>query len=313
MQSYEFLIYILAFIGVWIGSGLVVTSVLKIAHSLKASSFIISFLILGFLTSLTEVGVAINSYARQELEISVGNLLGGILVLFLLIIPLLAIAGNGIKLQHSFHKSNLLLSLIILSLPGIFMIDAHLGLRESIILVAGYIVIAGLMIFSTANGKEHTVTNKTKHKLEILILKIIIGIAILLLSTNYIVEQTIKIAELIGVSSFLVSLLMLSLGTNLPELSVAMRSILQGKKEVAFGNYLGSAVFNVLILGVLGMINDRITVDSNFYIIVATTVFGLTGFYFFATSKKELSRKEGLLLILLYVVFLVLELSFRHS
>lgn len=305
------LILIISFIAVFVGADIIVNTVVKLAHRLHASSFLVSFLILGFITSLSEVSVAINAYIDQRLEVSVGNLLGGIMILFFLVIPLLSIAGNGVKLQHSFNKLSLILCLAFLVLPSIFMWDSHLGLRESMALGAGYLIIAGSLIFTNTNGKKHEFNKKTGLTLGAGIFKIVIGAIILIIACDQIVSKTITVADSLGVSSFLVSLFMISLGTNLPEISLGLRSVMKGNKDVAFGNYLGSAVFNIFILSILGIANNRITIDSNFYIITITTVIGLAAFYFFATSRKEISRKEGLYLLLLYFIFVFLEIYLK--
>ncbi|HOY46808.1 MAG TPA: hypothetical protein PKU95_04215, partial [Candidatus Dojkabacteria bacterium] len=91
-EDNNLLIAIFSFLGIYLGSELVVHAVLKISRRLHTSSFLVSFLLLGLISSLTEVSVAFNSYINQELEISVGNLLGAIVVLFFLVVPFLAIA-----------------------------------------------------------------------------------------------------------------------------------------------------------------------------------------------------------------------------
>lgn len=105
---------------------------------------------------------------------------------------------------------------------------------------------------------------------------------------------------------------MLSLGTNLPELSVGIRSLSSGKKEIAFGDYIGSAAANTAIFGVLTVVNksDVIIPDHFFqrFIFIAA---GLGLFYFFSRSKNNISRGEGLILLLVYILFLLVEFSIK--
>src|SRR3990167_5911120 len=84
----------------WLGAGLIVYSLDNISRRLEISAFAASFSILGILTSLPEISVGINAIIDKKPEIYVGNLLGASVVLFLMIIPLLAILGNGVKLSH---------------------------------------------------------------------------------------------------------------------------------------------------------------------------------------------------------------------
>jgi len=88
------LIYFLSFLGIWIGSGLVIKSVEKLSRVIRASSFAISFFLLGFFTSISELSVGVSAIIQHDPEIYVGNLLGASIVLFILVIPLLAIGGH---------------------------------------------------------------------------------------------------------------------------------------------------------------------------------------------------------------------------
>ena len=147
-----------AFIGIWAGSTLLVKAVDMLSHKIHKSSFVISFLLLGALSSIAEISVAVNSYLDQTLAISTGNLMGGIIVLFLFLIPMLAIAGNGIKLGHKISKAGLVVALGALLLPSIFMLDSHLMLRESFFLIGAYG--ASSMFILKAGG--HTKTQELK-------------------------------------------------------------------------------------------------------------------------------------------------------
>src|SRR5205085_2055996 len=100
MTLLHLLTYIVSFVLLWIGSGLIVSAASKFSKRLRLSPFAFSFVFLGILTSIPEFSVGIQAVIDKNSEIYVGNLLGGIVVLFLVVIPLLAIFGNGISLRH---------------------------------------------------------------------------------------------------------------------------------------------------------------------------------------------------------------------
>ena len=93
------IIYAAAFIGIWVGAGMAITSVEKMAQKLRLSSFLVSFLVLGFFTSISEVSVGVNAVLSGDPGIFVGNLIGASIVLFLMVIPLLAITGKPITIN----------------------------------------------------------------------------------------------------------------------------------------------------------------------------------------------------------------------
>ena len=111
------LTYICSFIAIWLGTGLIVGSVDGLARKLKLSSFAVSFFILGLLTSIPETFVSYNAVANRNPEIFVGTLLGGIIVIFLFIIPVLAILGRGIRINHDLSTKNLLFALAVIAAP----------------------------------------------------------------------------------------------------------------------------------------------------------------------------------------------------
>ena len=135
------LLYILSFILIWLGAGLIVNSIDKYAKKLHISSFAVSFFILGFLTSTPEIAVGISSIIEKDPEIYVGNLIGGIIIIFLFIIPILAIFGRGITLSHQLSKRNLLLSLAVCAAPAFLILDNKVTVFEGFLLIFFYIIL----------------------------------------------------------------------------------------------------------------------------------------------------------------------------
>src|SRR3989344_2585046 len=301
--------YIFAFLLIWYASGLIVTSVDKLAHKLNLSSFAVSFFLLGILTSIPEISVGISSLIDNKPEIFVGNLIGGIIVIFLLIIPLLAIFGNGIKLTHQMNKDQLIIALLIIISPSVFTFDGLIGIIEGITALLLY----GFLILTIEKRKglferlrDNIFQNKNQADFEIV--KIIIGVVIVFLVSKYIVDTTIYFSQIFNISSFLISLVIVSMGTNLPELSLVFRSLMLKKKEVALGDYLGSAAANTGVFGFLILLKgSNIFVQNHFYQVFVFIAGGLTLFYIFSRSKQDISRREGLVLLFVYFLFLLME------
>ena len=136
------------------------------------------------------------------------------------------------------------------------------------------------------------------------------GVAIVFLSSHFIVEKTIYFSEFFRISPFLISLTFLSIGTNVPELSLAIKSVFSGKKQVAFGDYVGSASANTLLLGIFSFIhNGEVLTENRFLMTFLFVIVGLALFYIFVQSKNLLSRKEGFVLLFIYGLFLLFELA----
>lgn len=305
------LLYIVSFIAIWWGAGLIIKSVDKIAKKLKISSFAISFFVLGLLTSIPETALSIQAVSEHKPEIFVGTLLGGVVVILLFIIPVLAIFGRGIRLNHDLDNKNLILSLCVIAMPSLLVIDHRVTNLEGLLLIASY---ATLFFFiQRKNGvfdseKSEILQIKAYSFLDLL--KVIFGIIVVFASSSFIVDQTITFSQMLNIPAFYLSLILLGLGTNLPELSLAVRAVLSSKKDIAFGDYLGSASANTLLFGFFTIINDgEVLTTNSFLITFGFIVVGLSLFYYFAKSKRDISVKEGYTLISIYIIFVLFELA----
>lgn len=308
----QVLLYLAAFVVLWYCSGIIVNSVGRLAEKLKLSSFAVSFFVLGILTSIPEFSVGVNSIINNTPDIFVGNLLGASLVLFILVIPLLAVFGGGVKLVHQLSENNLIFSLLVVAAPIFLIADNVLTRTEGVFLILIYMIL--FYFIEKKNGLmsigEERRFFPNKHFIEDL-LEIILASVVIFLTSKYIVTQTIYFASFFHVSSFVISLVVLSLGTNLPELSLAIKSVLSGKKEVALGDYLGSAAANTLLFGLFTLFNgSRVNVSVYSFRILFITLFGLGIFYLFSRSKKDISVHEGKILLLIYLLFIISQVLF---
>ena len=242
-----------------------------------------------------------------------GNLIGASLILFILVIPLLAVFGGGVKLVHQLGENNLIFSLLVVAAPIFLIADNVLTRTEGVFLILIYIILFyfiekknGLMAIS----QEKKVFPDKKHFIEDSITVVLASI-IIFITSKFIVNETIYFASFFHISEFIISLLILSIGTNLPELSLALKSIFLGKKEVALGDYLGSAAANTLLFGVFTLLNGkRVNVSVYSFRILLLTLLGLGVFYLFSRSKNEISKKEGKILLLIYLLFIVVQVLF---
>lgn len=301
-------IYIVSFFVIWIGSGLIVSAVNKLSHKLHIPTFLISFVILGMLTSTPEIAVGLSAVSAQTPSIFVGNLLGGIPIIFLLIIPILAIFGKGIKLNHTLNQSSIFIALAVSVAPFVAVLDHKVTNPEGIFLICAYCVGVYFIKKDSAPNKHNANLLRLKSYSFIDILKVLGGTAMVLFSSNIIVSKTIYFSEVYHIAPFYISLIFLSLGTNLPELTLAVRSIISGKKDIAFGDYLGSAAANTILFGIFTlMIKDPVLEVDNFLSMLVLVATGLGLFFHFSKTKHTISAKEGVVLLMIYIIFVAVE------
>lgn len=306
----QLLLFIVSFILILFGSGLIVSSVDRFSKRLRLSSFAVSFFLLGLLTSIPELALGLISVTTHKPEIFVGNLLGGIVVIFLFIIPLLAIFGNGISLNHSLDTKSLLITLGVILAPSFIILDRRATNLEGFVLICLF-----LFLFYYIERKKGIFDRKNSEILNVHaysmkdIGKILFGLVLVFLSSQAIVTQTLYFSSMFHISPFYISLIMLSIGTNLPEISLAIRSARSGNKDVAFGDYLGSAAANTLLFGFFTILNDGEVITLNSFVTTFLfTIMALGLFFFLTRVRNRLTRKEGIVLMMLYGVFILWEL-----
>lgn len=303
-------LYFLSFFVLWFGAGLIIKGVDELSKKINLSSFSVSFFVLGLLTSVPEFSLGINSILIGDPEIFVGNLIGGSVALLLLVIPFLAILGGGIKLCHQLDEKNLIFSLLVVIAPVFFIADNLVTRTEGVFLIMIYFIL--VYFIEKKKGllekvKDSFITNKT-HIVED-IGKTLVGVVIVFLTSRYLVNQTVYFSQILKAPLFLVSFLILPFGTNLPEFSLAIKSIISKKKEIAFGDYLGSAAANSFLFGFLTLLNGkRVNVSRYSMITLILMLFSFFLFYIFSRSKNDISKEEGGILLLTYLLFILVEI-----
>lgn len=138
------------------------------------------------------------------------------------------------------------------------------------------------------------------------IIYIVIGLALLVLGGNWLLKSAVGLSLKLNISKLVIGLTVVSFATSAPELIISVKSALDGFSDIALGNVVGSNIANIgLVLGAVLLIN-AVNVERNFYVtdwpmkILAS--FLLFGFLVF---NKDISRGEGIIFLLLLVIFVV--------
>lgn len=301
---------IVAFGLVWVGSGLVVGSLSRLAQRWQIPSFVLSFFVLGLLTSIPELTIGTVAVLEGKPEIMVGNLLGGVIVMLLAVIPLLGLLGNGIKLPSKLHTVQYLFVMAVIATPVLLLIDGNLTNADGLVMIFLYALL--LLVFSFRQPWWERMQQRFQQERLpplTLMVKILVGVACLIGSSHLIVNEVSALATALELNTFVISVLLVAVGSNIPELSLVVRSLFSHKTEVAFADYLGSASANTLLLGlftVFGrspLVLDQLKVHYFVFLLL-----GLGLFTIFIRSEKKLSRLESAFLLLLYLCFVFFEL-----
>jgi len=139
------------------------------------------------------------------------------------------------------------------------------------------------------------------------------GIGLLLLSAEGIVWSASSFAEASGLPLITLGILIVALGTNLPEIVFGVKAVAMGHKEMVLGNLMGSVIANsTLVLGVTALIYPLQIFKLSPYIVgIIFTVFAALFFAIFARTDRKITKKEALALLGIYVLFVVSQLLIK--
>jgi cation:H+ antiporter len=283
----------------------------RIGHALKMSPLMIGVVIVALGTSMPELVSAILAASKGNTEIIAGNVLGANISNIFLILGLTTlVAKKTIELGEEYIFIDLHFMLGSAFLLVFFMWDGMLVFWEGILLIAGFLIYQ-LHLFQSDKPKEMPVMTDeaeikaarkkgiTKEAIIILISSVAIYFG-----AEYVIHSIVGLAEILEVDEGIISITALSLGTTLPELFVSITATRAGKPQIAVGNILGSCIFNAFAVSGIGAIIAPITVPESLRTTALVFLIIASLFFYLLSQDKKISKWEGLLFILFYVVFL---------
>lgn len=300
----------------------IVGAVKKIARRLGVGSFGITAFVLALATSLPELVVGITASIEKIPSVVMGNVLGSNIADISLVIGGAAIAAGGLRITGETLKRDIYLVFGAAILPVLLIADHVLSRADGVVLLMVYVMfISTVLRKHTRAMGEHALDESPIRRLLIAVtkkggrtdaLRLGIGIFALLLSSHMIVQLAKGIAVGLNVPVLLIGLFLVAVGTSLPELVFEMKAVREGQVQMALGDLLGSVVANAtLILGVSSIIYPiRLDKGLDEYLVaIGALVVLYVLFIVFSRSKSRLSRWEGLVLLLIYFAFVVLEMG----
>ncbi len=312
------LLLIVGFVFLIKGADFFVEGSSSIAKRLQVPSIIIGLTIVAMGTSLPETAVSVTASMVNNNALAISNVIGSNIFNLMFVIGVCSIL-TPIAVQRDTIARDIPLSVICaLLLAGLGILSVgdkgayilgHLDGVIFLVLFAGYII---LMIRSAvkarAEGKE--VVIEGEEDLKVLsypksILCIVGGAIAIAIGGDLTVDTASRIAVELGMSQTLVGLTIVSIGTSLPELVTSIVAARKNEVDMAVGNAVGSNIFNILmVLGIASAINPIGLLTENLIDIMILVGFSLL-VWAFAATKRTITRKEGLAMVALYLVYAI--------
>jgi cation:H+ antiporter len=284
------------------------------ARNFGVPPLLIGLTIVAFATSAPEILVSVVASLRGEPGLAIGNAIGSNIVNIGLVLGCVAII-RPIQLRSTTLRREMPALLAVTLLGVSLFLDSALSRIDGVVMLVGLVIV---MIWLTRLGIRSAPTDPIKQDFEaeiptdvktpLAIFWLLVGLIALLIGARLLVDGSIEIARLLGVSDVVIGILLVAFGTSLPELAVSLVSALKGEYGLAIGNVVGSNIFNMLaVVGVAALISPiqqlaPVVLSLHVFVMVAFTLvlFAMTYDY---DNKSELSRIEGVALLLGFIAY----------
>jgi cation:H+ antiporter len=284
----------------------------RVGLALGLSPFAVGVFIVALGTSLPELVSSVIAASQGTSEIVSGNVLGANTANLLFILGVVAATSpRGIRLgdeQYIAIDLNFMVgSAVLLAMS---MLDGDVGRLEAGVLVVAYLAYMGYLMtegrsagadadFAVAVGDDA----KARVQLRDVLILLAAGVGIFV-SASVTLDALVTLAGRVGISPAIASLTILSLGTTLPELAVSVSAARAGRADMAVGNILGSCIFNALgVVGTAALVG-RIDVPPDLLRLPLPFFVASAALFYLLTQDKRVSRWEGVLFALLYLLLL---------
>lgn len=293
-------------------SDIFVSAASSLSIHLKVPKMLIALTVAAFGTCAPELAISFNSISGGNPDMTLANVIGSCIVNILLIVGIAAIV-RPIKVKERTIKKELPLLVIITSAFFVLLTDSlfkkgssnTLSRADGIMLLCWFILFMFYIIGLVRKNKneEILIPEYSLKKSVILIILTLIGIIV---SSDIVVDNAVMLAEVLGISQKIISMTAIVIGTSLPELTMTVNAARKDEFDMAVGNIIGTNIFNICI--VLGFPTSIYgTVSSNAFTVVDSSIVLLASiiFYIFGKSGKVLSRREGVLMVLVFLIYYV--------
>ena len=303
----------LALYGVVKSADLFVDAMSSLASYLKVPTFIIALTVVAFGTSSPELAISFSSLISANGVLTLSNVVGANIVNVLLVLGVAAVV-HPIKIKGTTTKKEIPMLILITMTFAVLFCDLYLSDYANVNTISrsdGIILILLFLLFvyylkeviSTHRLKD-TECSVPKFTKPLTIIYGIIGLVVLLINANQVVEVSTLLAKTMGRSDKIIGMAIIGIGTSLPELVTSIITVKKGDFDFTIENIVGTNIFNIcVVLGLPVLIFGDIAAYGFGLIDMGVLVFSTIILYFFSKTDRKISRIEGIAMIMLFLLY----------
>ena len=287
------------------GATLVTKYASRLAESYRLSKYTVGFIVVAIISILPETFISINAAIAGIPSFGLGMLFGSnIADLTLIFAIIILIAGRGLKIESKILKNHAVYPFILL-LPLALGFNGHYSRLEGIALIITGGVFYYLALRNGIDGSMPLNNGNGRLKNSLMLL---FSTAILLAGSHFTVASATSLAGYIGVSPILIGMLIVGLGTTMPELFFSLKAAKNRDDSLAVGDILGTVLADAtIVVGILALVNPFLFPQKIIYITGVFMVAASFILFRFMRSGRAVSKREAYMLFAFWIAFVVVE------
>ena len=314
----QLLLLVLGFVMLVKGADWFVDGAASIASKFGIPQLIIGLTIVAMGTSAPEAAVSITAAMGGNADITIGNIVGSNILNILIILGITSLV-YPISVQKNTLAIDIPVTIFITALLLLLGYDGKISRIDGIIMLIVFFAYLSFLFVSAKkernallqNSVEETSSvNTASEETEIkdmplikAILFTVIGLALIIAGSNFVVKSATFIAEKLGLSQRFIGLTIVALGTSLPELFTSVTAAIKKNSDIAIGNIIGSNIFNILFVVGLSALIIPVPFQAEFRFDTIISGIAAIVLLLFCLPKKKLPRFAGAIMLLGYVAY----------
>jgi len=302
----NFVIFVIAMGALIWGAELIIKQSEKIALKFNIPEFIIGATLIALGTSLPEMAASVAASMNHKPEIAISNVIGSNILNITLVLASVFLIARNISPKRDFFAKDSTWALVPVLVFILMILDGVISRFDAVLLL---LLMGAYLLFLLQDAKsiplEELDDIDVSHFSWMVTVPVLVGAFMLVIvGAHFTVESASEIAKSFGISEWIIGIIMISLGTSMPELVVSISAAMKGKVDMAIGNIIGSNLANTtVVLGSAALANPM-PINAPAYLFDISTMIVATLILIFLTANKLYTKSAGICLVIILGLFL---------
>lgn len=302
----DFLIFVIAMgVLIW-GADLIINQSERIALKFNIPEFIIGATLIALGTSLPEMAASVAASFSHKPDIAIANVIGSNVLNITLVLAAVFLIATNINPSRDFFAKDSTWALVPVLVFILMILDGVISRFDALLLL---LLMGAYLVFLLQDAKN--IPDEDLEDIDIgtftwtkTISILLGGFVLVIIGAHFTVESASEIAKSFGISEWIIGIILVAVGTSLPELVVSISAAVKGKVDMAIGNIIGSNMANTTVVLGAAALTNPMSINAPAYIFDIATMIIATLLLVFITANKLYTKSAGISLVIILGLFL---------